>query len=145
MLSPRDERRLLYAESEMHIVAATYYYYVSLDRQSREALFKINTDAIKSDTAQVLNYDYMIGSGGMLTGLNRKEQNRREFNYLLNCLDMADSKGYQYWVANSCQALAQMLSDSETRKQLFYEDPVARAYLNPYEQPDSAVAVTIFG
>ena len=143
MLSPRDERRLLYAESEMHIVAATYYYYVSLDRQSREALFKINTDAIKSDTAQVLNYDYMIGSGGMLTGLNRKEQNRREFNYLLNCLDMADSKGYQYWVANSCQALAQMLSDSETRKQLFYEDPVARAYLNPYEQPDSAVAVTL--
>ena len=37
-LSPRMQRRMIYARSELAIVASTYYYYIGLERSSIESL-----------------------------------------------------------------------------------------------------------
>ena len=66
-LNEHQRRRLLYAESEMAIVTSTYYYYVGLERQSVEAIRQLNTDEVRHDTAQYLNYLYNVGAGGILT------------------------------------------------------------------------------
>jgi hypothetical protein len=59
LLSDRQIRRLIYAESELAIVNSTYYYYVGLERQSIDALESISPD-IENDTAQWLNYLYIL-------------------------------------------------------------------------------------
>ena len=65
-LSERLQRRMIYAESELDIVASTYYYYVGLESQSISALNLIDADVLEEDTAQYLNYLYQIGAGGIL-------------------------------------------------------------------------------
>ena len=54
-LSERELQRLRYAESELAIVTSTYYYYVGLERESADALKKVDKD-VERDTAQYLNY-----------------------------------------------------------------------------------------
>ena len=54
-LTPRQQQRLRYAESEFAIVNSTYYYYVGLERQSIEALQAIDPNEVRRDTAQYLN------------------------------------------------------------------------------------------
>lgn len=66
-LPERLKDRMIYAESELHIVASTYYYYVGLESQSIAALRQIDEDVVEEDTAQYLNYLYQIGAGGILT------------------------------------------------------------------------------
>ena len=51
-LSQRLKDRMVYAESEFHIVASTYYYYVGLEPQSIAALRQIDEDMVEGDTAQ---------------------------------------------------------------------------------------------
>ena len=75
LLSPADERRLLYAESEYAIVNSTYYYYVGLERQSIAALRAIDPNEVIRDTAQFLNYLYNIGAGGIITEGTQQEIN----------------------------------------------------------------------
>ena len=78
-LSPRQQRRLRYAESEYAIVNSTYYYYVGLEKQSIEALRAINPNDIQRDTAQWLNYLYNIGAGGIITQGTQQEINQQLF------------------------------------------------------------------
>ncbi len=48
------------------IASAIYYYYLQQEQQSLEAINEIKVDeALESDTAQLLYYYYMKGSGGM--------------------------------------------------------------------------------
>ena len=108
MLSEREKKRLIYAESEYSIVTSTYYYYVGLERQSIAAIKEINPNGeIQNDTAQMLNYLYMMGSGGLVEGKDQYDINQQEFDYLMKCLFIANEKHYEYWVANSCEALAE--------------------------------------
>ena len=63
---PGELERLNYARSEFFIASAIYYYYLQQEQQSLEAINEIKVDeALESDTAQLLYYYYMKGSGGM--------------------------------------------------------------------------------
>ncbi len=63
---PGELERLNYARSEFSIASAIYYYYLQQEQQSLEAINEIKVDeALESDTAQLLYYYYMKGSGGM--------------------------------------------------------------------------------
>lgn len=101
-------KRIAYAESEFYIVSSTYYYYVGLEEKSREAIFSINADElIQVDSAQVADYLYNIGAGGIITAETKDAVTEAETEYLLQCQYVARKCGYVFWQANALQALAE--------------------------------------
>ena len=107
ILSPRQQSRLLYAESEFAIVNSTYYYYVGLERQSVEALRQINLHELQRDTAQYLNYLYNVGAGGILTEGTPAQILAEEVDYLHRCLSIAQRYHYPFFEAQAKEALAE--------------------------------------
>ncbi len=89
-LSPRDTRRMIYAESELAIVNSTYYYYVGLERQASNAIRQINEDDVRRDTAQYLNYLYNIGAGGIIIEGTAEDIANEEIENLFHCVSMAE-------------------------------------------------------
>ncbi len=110
-VSPHYQSIIDYARSELHIVASTYYYYLGLDSA---AMSEIQQAALyvddHRDTAQWLNYNYMLGSGGLVEG-RPDEVTRTEFGHLFLTDTLAAGR-YPYFEANALQSLATMLSDS---------------------------------
>ena len=139
-LSPRDEARLLYAESELAIVTSTYYYYVGLVRQSIQAIEDVSPD-IERDTAQYLNYLYNIGSGGMIASGTQEEINQRELDFLAVCFQLSREANYPYFAANSLEALAEHFMDPQYRQQLISDNPRVMAMVNPEGIADDELAL----
>ena len=110
LLDSRQQKRLLYGESELAIVTSTYYYYVGLELQSVKALMAINPDEVKHDTAQFLNYLYNIGAGGILTHGDASDIFQQEMDYLLRCYQIAQRGDYPYFMANALEAIAEHLT-----------------------------------
>ncbi len=110
-LSPREQHRLTYAESEMAIVNSTYYYYVGLERQSVEAMEAVDMDGIRRDTAQYENYLYNVGAGGILTDGTPEAIHQEEIDILQHCLSIAQRHRYPYFEAQAKEALADHTGD----------------------------------
>ncbi|MBR1547770.1 MAG: DUF5112 domain-containing protein [Prevotella sp.] len=110
-LTASQLRRLVYAESEMAIVTSAYYYYVGLEQQSAEALLQLNTDEVRHDTAQYLNYLYNVGAGGILTDGTAEQIHSEEMDYLTRCLSIARRYGYSYFEAQANEAIAEHTGD----------------------------------
>lgn len=100
-LPERLKDRMIYAESELHIVASTYYYYVGLESQSIAALRQIDEDVVEEDTAQYLNYLYQIGAGGILTEGSSDEIMQQEWDCLMRCYQRSLQSGDVFWEANA--------------------------------------------
>lgn len=140
-LSERQSRRMVYAESELAIVASTYYYYVGLEGQSRKALLGIDANGeIQKDSAQLMNYLYQLGSGGVVTKGTQTEIYQQEWNILMRCYMLAMQSGSVYWEANSLQALSEHLSDIRQRDKLIASNLQSVRYINTDNMPDSLLA-----
>ena len=111
-LTEHYQRMVTYARSELHIVSSTYYYYLGQDsaaiREIDEA-FEYARDG--RDTAQWLNYNYMVGSGGLVRGSD-DEVTLNEYGHLFLTYTMSSGRGYRYFEANALQSLAVLLADS---------------------------------
>ena len=121
-LPARLQQRMVYAESEMAIVNSTYYYYVGLERQSIDAIRAMDADAVRSDTAQYLNYLYNIGAGGILTDGSAEQIRSDEIEILNRCLSISRRKGYSFFEAQALEGLADHTSDislADSSLQLF--------------------------
>ena len=129
LLSERDRRVLLYAETEYAIVNSTYYYYVGLERQSIDALQAIDPNEVIRDTAQFLNYLYNIGAGGIITEGTQQEINQQEFDHLMRCFLLARRADYPYFAANAVEALSEHLMVPEYRHQLIRDNMPAMKFL----------------
>ena len=129
-LDERQQRRLIYAESELAIVTSTYFYYVGLERQSASALYTV-PDNLQRDTAQYLNFLYNVGSGGMVTTGTQDEINQVEFDHLMRCYLLSLKAGNVYFAANSLEALAEHLMVDEYRERLMADNLPAFKYFNP--------------
>ena len=71
---PTILERLNYAHSEFSFASAIYYYYLQQEQQSLEAINEIKVDeGLERDTAQLLYYYYMKGSGGMYEAPTQEE------------------------------------------------------------------------
>ena len=110
-LNERQRQRLVYAESEMAIVTSTYYYYVGLERQSVDALERMDVDEARHDTAQYLNYLYNVGAGGILTEGTAEQIHQDETDILHHCLSIAERSGYIYFEAQAKEGLADHTGD----------------------------------
>lgn len=144
MLSDREKARLIYAESELSIVTSTYYYYVGLQRESIDAIQEIDPNGeIQKDTAQMMNYLYMMGSGGLIIAKSQEVVNQQEFDYLMKCLLSAHEHHYEYWEANASQALADLLSQADYRRALIRDNYPSMMYLNPAGISDSVLCIEL--
>ncbi len=141
-LTPRQQRRMDYAESELAIVTSAYYYYVGLERQAADALYAA-PPGLERDTAQFLNYLYNVGSGGMVSGGTQEDINQVEFDHLMRCLLTAEKSGDVYFVANSLEALAEHLMVAEYRQQLVTDNLPAMKFLNPAAVPPDSIALML--
>ena len=131
LLSPRLQRRLRYAESEYAIVNSTYYYYVGLEKQSIEALRAINPNEVQRDTAQMLNWLYNIGAGGIITQGTQQEINQQEFDHLMRCFLIARQADCPFFAANALEALSEHLMNPDYRRQLLEDNLPAMKFINP--------------
>ena len=129
-LDDRQLSRLCYAETEMAIVTSTYYYYVGLERQSSETMFAV-THLVEQDTAQLMNYLYNVGAGGIIIDGTQAEINQLEFDHLMRCYLMARRTGSAFFEANALEALAEHLINTDSREQLVSDNLPAMKYLNP--------------
>lgn len=106
--------RFNYARSEFSITSSVYYYYLQQEKQSLESINEIDVEKqLKGDTAQLLYYYYMKGSGGMYEADTPEEVVIGEFDYLLDCLTISYEQGYTYFEANASQAMAELLKDEQ--------------------------------
>lgn len=129
------EGRLNYAVSEFYIVSGIYYYYLQQDRESLEAINAVPEEALKADTAQWLYYVYMRGSGGMYEAPTREEVTLGEFGYLVQCLQVAQARGYIYFEANALQAMAELLVFRSNRELLSEKRAGLLRLVNPESLP----------
>lgn len=139
-LPERLKERMIYAESELHIVASTYYYYVGLESPSIAALRQIDEDVVEEDTAQYLNYLYQIGAGGILTEGSSDEIMQQEWDCLMRCYQRSLQSGDVFWEANALQGMSEHLFIKESRDLLIGSNRPSMALINPEEHPDSLIA-----
>lgn len=140
-LNEHEKRRFAYAESEFRLVASAYYYYLGLTKQSVDMVKGIDPyGPIQRDTAQLLNYWYNIGSGGVITGKTSKETAQEEFTYLIWCYSLATEKGYPFWKAQAMQALSEHLQDKKQCRWLVRDNYPSILYINTDNMPDTLLA-----
>ncbi len=140
MLTDRENRRLLYANSEYGIVLSTYYYYMGLEQQSIDAIFALDADELENDTTQFLAYLYNVGAGGILTKGTQEEISQKEFDYLLRCFILANQANSPFWKANSMQAISEHLVEPQQRQLLIADNLPAMKFINSDNMPDSLLA-----
>ena len=139
-LSDHMRRRLVYARSELAIVTSTYYYYVGLEQQSVDALHEIDGSEVLKDTAQLLNYYYNVGAGGIITEGTQEEINQKEMEYLFRCNKIAREYGYPFWEANSMQAMSEHLQVPVLAERLMEDNYSELRKINIDDMPDSLLA-----
>ena len=141
VLNAHEERRLAYASSEYHIVASAYYYYLGLEKPSINQLKSIDPyGSIQRDTAQLLNYWYNIGAGGIITDKDKRLRTRKEMQYLAVCYTYATQYGYPYWEAQALQSISEHLQDSSSRREIINDNFPIIVAVNTDMMPDSLIA-----
>jgi len=129
-------RRFHYACSEFSIVSSVYYYYLQQERQSLQAIDEIDVNReLEGDTAQLLNYYYMKGSGGMYEAPTPEEVVVGEFDYLMDCLMLSHEQGYVYFEANASQAMAELLKNRKNHDLLLERRPGMMRVINQKDLP----------
>ena len=108
-LTPRDVAIWVYGQSEFHIITSTYYFYQEQDSLAQVELARVLPSFEQHvDTAQWVNYNYMLGPGGLVQGENERDITLKEFDYLYKAYGISHDLGIRYFEANSLQALASM-------------------------------------
>ena len=140
-LSRHQHMRLVYAQSEYAITLSTYLYYVGQESKSVEAIAAIDANGeVVKDTAQLLNYYYNVGAGGILHDVSTENVAQQEFDYLMRCYLLSRQYGYPYWEANSMQAISEHIQNKDSRQFLFRNNPQEIEFLNVDAMPDSLLA-----
>ncbi|MDD7318142.1 MAG: DUF5112 domain-containing protein [Prevotella sp.] len=141
MLDERQRNRMVYAESELAIVTSTYYYYIGLESRSTEAILSIDANGeIQKDSAQLMNYLYQVGAGGIVNEGTHDDINQKEWEYLVRCYMLAIQSGSIYWEANSLQTMSEHLLDKKVRDKLIASNRQSIRYINTDNMPDSLLA-----
>jgi signal transduction histidine kinase len=139
-LTPHQIERVIYARSEFRIVESSYFYYVGLNDQSIKSLEAINPSEIQQDTAQLLNYWYNIGAGGILTEGTPMQIEQGEFDYLMRCYFVSTEHHFPFWQAQAMQAMSEHLEKPAKRKQLLRINMYDMRFINVDQMPDSLLA-----
>ena len=136
LAEPRILHRFNYACSEFSITSSVYYYYLQQEEQSLQAINEIDVSAeLEGDTAQLLYYYYMRGSGGMYQADTPEGVVLGEFDYLMDCLMLSHEHGYTYFEANASQAMAELLANRKNFNFLLEKRPGMMRIANRRDLP----------
>ncbi len=114
-LTEEEEQLFVYAQSEYHIIASTYYYYRGQDSLSLAEIREVQKmKSLHTDTAQWIYYNYMMGSGGMIDSDSEEEIILTEFDYMMSTYMQAHDISNLYFEANALQSLAMMTDRHDT-------------------------------
>lgn len=140
MLSPHQQRRLLYARSEYAIVSSTYYYYAKQEKASIDALNVVSEEELRGDTAQLINYLYQIGAGGVIVQGSTSSIFQQEWDILMKCYRLSRQASLPFWEANTLQALSEHLYQNQYGDQLMADNPADIRLLNIDQMPPTHLA-----
>ena len=108
-LSTHEVALWVYAQSEFHIIASTYYFYQEQDSLARAELdYVLPSLRLRVDTAQWVYYNYMLGPGGLVEGHDAADITLQEFDYLFRAYVTSRRDSFRYFEANCLQAFATM-------------------------------------
>ena len=114
-MSPHDVALWVYAQTEFHIIASTYYFYQEQDAQARAELDAVPPCLrLHVDTAQWVYYNYMLGPGGLVEGRDAQDITLQEFDYLFRAYISSRRDSLRYFEANSLQAFATMFLTNDS-------------------------------
>lgn len=140
MLTDRQQRRRIFAESEYHIVCAEYYVMLGQTERAQKQLQNINPyGEIRQDTAQYLNYQCMtnamsVNIGNDLPGVNG------HFSELVSVLATARDKGYIYSAASAMLELGAYVINTSRLQYLKTANSAGMTYINPNDVADEYLA-----
>lgn len=136
-LDSHDRKRLTFAESDYHLTASIYYYYMQQDLRAKDELEQIDSyELAASDSLQWTYYEYMMSSVEMLGGSTFEEEVKLEFDSLLNILFYARAKNLIYLEANILETFVEKFQNKEWCDIAMNLRGASIAYLSP-EQSDS--------
>lgn len=114
-MSPHDVALWVYAQTEFHIIASTYYFYQEQDAQARAELDAVPPCLrLHVDTVQWVYYNYMLGPGGLVEGRDAQDITLQEFDYLFRAYISSRRDSLRYFEANSLQAFATMFLTNDS-------------------------------
>lgn len=116
-MNPHQKRLWCYARSEFHFVSSVYYYYLRQDRLAAEEIDCIteNFQIVEDDSAQLAYYYYMIGSGGILDGMDGDDVvGEEEERMLVRALALGRQSGMILFEGMALQGLADCFIRADT-------------------------------
>lgn len=114
-LSEHNQALWVYAQTEFHIIASTYYFYQEQDEEARAELSKVPPCMkLRVDTTQWVYYNYMLGPGGLVEGRDAKDITLQEFDYLFRAYTASRRDSLRYFEANCLQAFATMFLSNDS-------------------------------
>lgn len=141
-LSTAQKKKFHYAQTELHIVSSTYYYYLGQDSAAQAEIHSIDSEvSLERDTTQWIYYHYMLGSGGLITG-EPDRVTQQELMHLLNAYTIAQKTGCIYFQANCLQSLAIMLADTTQARLIRTREYDGYKYLMSQFSPQGATLST---
>lgn len=141
LLNSHQQHRFAYACSEFYIVASVYFYYMGLPNQSHDELAHLSqSDYLKEDTLQLLNYLYNVGSGGIIRARTQEKVEQLEFESLIKCYVLARQEGIPFFEAQALQGMSEHLVDTRALSRLLDNNQPAMSYINNDDMPDSLFA-----
>lgn len=140
-LTKHQQERFAYAYSEFYIVASVYFYYVGLPSQSQDELGRLsNSEYLRQDSVQYLNYLYNVGSGGIVKARTKSEILQTEFERLVECYAIAHQQHIPFFEAQALQGLSEHLIDVQNGRKIMADNPIAISLVNTDSMPDSLLA-----
>ena len=140
MLTPRQQKRRIYVESEYNMVCAGYYNVLGQDDKARSQLHAINAyGEIRQDTAQYLKYLCMLNAKGMSDD-NSPEAVSARFTELVNCLGLSRKKNYICMASLAMLRIGEYLLMPQMPQYLESVNNAGMTYINPNGVDDRYIA-----
>ncbi|MBQ0061094.1 MAG: DUF5113 domain-containing protein [Bacteroidales bacterium] len=144
VLDDHDLARLTVAESDFHIAASTYYYYMQKEDRARDELSRINlNDVAAADSIQWVYGLYMLGSTNLDEDLDPVQRDINGFDNLLKALFYCRMRDIPYFEANLLQTFAEQYTDTIWVERIRSHRETAIPFINPRDIPDSIISIEL--
>ncbi len=143
-LDEHDRGRFTIAESDFHLAASTYFYYMQQEDRAKEELQQLNlSEVAQSDSIQWSYGAYIWCTSGLRKSDDKTSLILDEFDDLLRALFVCRVKETVYLEANIIQTFSELFADSVWSKTVFTHRHPELAFINDREVVDSLLPVQL--
>jgi len=140
LLTPRQQKRRIYVESEYNMVCAGYYNVLGQGDKARRQLQSINSfGEIRQDTAQYLKYVCMLNACSINYDNNPEAVGAR-FSELINCLGLSRKQDYICTASTAMLRIGEYLLMPQMLQYLETVKSAGVTYINPNGVEDRYIA-----